>query len=146
MPFFSFASATTYLATSTVVTELDHRKVSVSPTPDVNETLRLSIAHLEEMAPYHFFAEQAPHILRYLGRRWGLKFDVKALKGPLHNARPNFMTEHKLGGTGLEDGIGTEETGTKVHSFNGIFFALLGLQQESFLRDGLDLAAAGFSL
>ncbi|EJP61374.1 nitrogen assimilation transcription factor nirA [Beauveria bassiana ARSEF 2860] len=38
MPFFNFASATIYQATSTMITELDHSKVSVSPTPDVNET------------------------------------------------------------------------------------------------------------
>ncbi|KAH8719850.1 Nitrogen assimilation transcription factor nit-4 [Beauveria bassiana] len=148
MPFFSFASATICLATSTMVMELDHGKVSVSPTPDVNESLRLSIAHLEEMAPYHSFAEQAPHILRYLSRRWSLEVDVKARKGPLLNARLNIMLEHTLGGTGLEDAIGTEGTGTKVHSFGGIgnFSALLGLQQESVLRDGFDLAGAGFSL
>ncbi|KAK1758298.1 nitrogen assimilation transcription factor nit-4 [Echria macrotheca] len=44
--------------------------------PHVAEAISRGIADLTEMAPCHFFAEQALNILRYLAKKWNIDVDV----------------------------------------------------------------------
>ena len=47
--------------------------------PHVAEAITRGIADLTEMAPCHFFAEQALNILRYLAGKWNLDVDIKPM-------------------------------------------------------------------
>ncbi|KAK0656235.1 fungal-specific transcription factor domain-containing protein [Cercophora newfieldiana] len=44
--------------------------------PRVVEAITRGIADLTEMAPCHFFAEQALNILRFLARKWNIEVDI----------------------------------------------------------------------
>ncbi|KAI0010783.1 fungal-specific transcription factor domain-containing protein [Xylariaceae sp. FL0662B] len=45
-------------------------------TPKVAEALKQGIADLAEMAPCHYFADQALNILRYLAKKWNIEVEI----------------------------------------------------------------------
>lgn len=53
-----------------------------SEEPDIDtrvaEAISRGIADLTEMAPCHFFAEQALNILRFLAKKWGIEVEIKS--------------------------------------------------------------------
>lgn len=53
-----------------------------SQEPEINtrvaEAISRGIADLTEMAPCHFFAEQALNILRFLAKKWGIDVEIKS--------------------------------------------------------------------
>lgn len=53
--------------------------------PHVAEAISRGIADLTEMAPCHFFAEQALNILRYLAKKWNIDVDITSAEG-----KPDF--------------------------------------------------------
>ncbi|KAK0632950.1 fungal-specific transcription factor domain-containing protein [Immersiella caudata] len=60
--------------------------------PRVVEAITRGIADLTEMAPCHFFAEQALNILRFLAKKWNIEVDISPTEDEkqLHHGRPNF--------------------------------------------------------
>jgi len=67
-------------AQSTQATHGPHHPPAGAPKigPHVAEAISRGIADLTEMAPCHFFAEQALNILRYLAKKWNIDVDVSS--------------------------------------------------------------------
>jgi hypothetical protein len=60
--------------------------------PRVVEAITRGIADLTEMAPCHFFAEQALNILRFLAKKWNIEVDITPAEEEkqLHHSTPKF--------------------------------------------------------
>lgn len=156
VPYFTFVSVTVHLSIAALLRQLDRSKSPVK-SPDVCEALRVGLAHLTEMAPYHSFATQALHTIRYLTHTRNINADIKGNTPPLDYlvksrgssttfSAPNIVIECPLCGTSLEGAIGSEGAGTAARSIEVPLSTLLRLQNKPILPTELDLEQAGFSL
>ncbi len=64
--------------------------------PRVAEAIARGIADLSEMAPCHFFAEQALNILRFLAKKWNIEVDVNPTPT---EGRPSVGTAEQIDST-----------------------------------------------
>ncbi len=127
----------------------------VLASPEVCDALKLDIAHLAEMAPYHSFAKQALRILRCRIDEWTLHVDIDRNTTPLDDSvnahSPNFsapdiMSECVIRSAVVESNIGAEVTGTPTCDMELLLPALFQLHEKPFLARKKELERAGFAL
>jgi hypothetical protein len=82
VPYFVLTSSIMHLAIGATFSKAgDAEQAMPSVEPRVAEAIRSGIADLTEMAPCHFFAEQALNILRYLAKKWRIDVEVNLMDG-----------------------------------------------------------------
>ncbi|KAK3330699.1 fungal-specific transcription factor domain-containing protein [Apodospora peruviana] len=101
VPYFVLTSSIMHLAIGATVSdtptvgENQHMQLKIEPSsvtkadtegapkidPRVAEAISRGIADLTEMAPCHFFAEQALNILRFLAKKWKIEVEIKTEPG-----------------------------------------------------------------
>ncbi|KAK5656410.1 hypothetical protein OQA88_4791 [Cercophora sp. LCS_1] len=137
--------------------------------PHVAEAISRGIADLTEMAPCHFFAEQALNILRYLAKKWNIEVDITSSEGkPDYNqaTRPvtsslNFFSPNVtdsdfncLWGESIKPGAEvSQRTGAKAgntaktaEALENPLFWPFPMQGRPMLPTGEELEKAGFEL
>lgn len=97
VPYFVLTSSIMHLAIGATFSKPGPGAADGEPTtppvePRVAEAIRSGIADLTEMAPCHFFAEQALNILRYLAKKWRIEVEVTPANeaGALHQGKGDF--------------------------------------------------------
>ncbi len=146
MPYFTFASATTRLAIDSTSSRCDpsnssEYKPSIA-SPEVCNALKLDIAHLAEMAPYHSFAKQALHILRCRAHGWNLHVDTDRNTTPLddsakphspNSSMPDIISECTIRNAAVESTNAAECTETPTCDIVLLLPALFQLHEKPFL-------------
>jgi len=97
VPYFVLTSSIMHLAIGATFSKTgsaagDGEQMTPSVEPRVAEAIRSGIADLTEMAPCHFFAEQALNILRYLAKKWRIDVEVTPMDEgeELNQGKGNF--------------------------------------------------------
>nr|CEG03535.1 unnamed protein product [Fusarium acuminatum CS5907] len=76
MPYFALTSSIMHLTIMAATVHRGELDTTERTDSHVSETFKQGIANLAEMTPYHHIAEQAPHILSYLAKKWNVGVDV----------------------------------------------------------------------
>ncbi|KAM7219324.1 Fungal specific transcription factor domain containing protein [Rhypophila decipiens] len=74
VPYFVLTSCIMHLAIGANQSETKEPEINTR----VADAISRGIADLSDMAPCHFFAEQALNILRFLAKKWGIEVEIKA--------------------------------------------------------------------
>jgi hypothetical protein len=96
VPYFVLTSSIMHLAIGATFSKTgpagDSKQIPPSVEPRVADAIRSGIADLTEMAPCHFFAEQALNILRYLAKKWRIEVEITTAdeSGALHQGKGDF--------------------------------------------------------
>lgn len=136
--------------------------------PHVVEAISRGIADLTEMAPCHFFAEQALNILRYLAKKWNIEVNVSSESKINYNqaTRPvtsslNFFSPNVTDsdfdcswGERIKPGVASEErqgtrtgnVGKTAEALENPLFWPFPMQGRPILPTGEELTEAGFEL
>jgi hypothetical protein len=76
MPYFALTSSITHLTIMAATVQTNELDTAARADPHVSEIFKQGIASLAEMTPCHHIAEQAPHILCYLAKKWNVDVDL----------------------------------------------------------------------
>ena len=132
----------------------------------VSESISRGIADLTEMAPCHYFAEQALNILRYLAKKWNIDVkiseeskrlaheelspdrDVRPLTSSLNFFVPNVEEQDFIctWGSGKNQTSGVESISTSANSMDNPLFWPFPLQGRPILASGQLLKESGFEM
>ncbi|CEI70926.1 hypothetical protein FVEN_g9698 [Fusarium venenatum] len=76
MPYFALTSTIAHLTIMAVTMQANDMDAAAKADPHVSEAIQQGIACLAEMTSCHHITEQAPHILRYLAKKWSISVDI----------------------------------------------------------------------
>ncbi|RBA11005.1 hypothetical protein FPRO05_14311 [Fusarium proliferatum] len=76
MPYFALTSSIMHLTIMATTVQREELSTTARTDHQVSEAFKQGMASLSEMATCHHIAEQAPHILYYLAKKWKVDIDV----------------------------------------------------------------------
>ncbi|EXM18035.1 hypothetical protein FOTG_13887 [Fusarium oxysporum f. sp. vasinfectum 25433] len=76
MPYFALTSTIMDLTIMAAAVQTNDLDTTARTDPQVVDAVKQGIASLAEMTPCHRTAEQAPHILRYLAKKWSINVGI----------------------------------------------------------------------
>jgi hypothetical protein len=76
MPYFALTSSIMHLTIMAITVQTDELDTTARPDPHISEAFKRGIANLAEMTPCHHIAEQAPHILCFLAKKWNTNVEI----------------------------------------------------------------------
>ncbi|EXK25618.1 hypothetical protein FOMG_17719 [Fusarium oxysporum f. sp. melonis 26406] len=164
MPYFALTSTIVHLIIMAATVQTNDLDTTARTDPQVADAVKQGIASLTEMTPCHHIAEQAPHILCYLAKKWNIDIDidigaalnpeeyerlVRPFGDGLNLFAPARVAEDFI--FGLDTGKDAEEmrsrqVGKTAESMEDLLFLPFTVQGRPILSKGKELEEAGFAV
>jgi hypothetical protein len=164
MPYFALTSTIMDLTIMAAAVQTNDLDTTARTDPQVVDAVKQGIASLAEMTPCHRIAEQAPHILRYLAKKWSINVDIdigaalnpeeyKRLVRPFGSGLNLFAPAMDVDDFifGLDTGKDVEEmrsrqVGKAAESMEDLLFLPFPVQGQPMFSEGKGLEEAGFAV
>jgi hypothetical protein len=78
VPYLALESSIMHLAIMAITVQTNELNTVMSIDTHISKAVKQGIASPAEMTPCHRIAEQAPHILRYLAKKWNIDIEIDA--------------------------------------------------------------------